>query len=500
MRSFNVIYAHKDCDLEKVFFTQQLLIAVTGHCCVINSQDKPSNPRLHWYYIGEDTNYIDFWNKLLKLFIPDKSFNFIVQLHGDLNFGDWNKFFLEFHNSFKTFQWGIYSPFVVQSKLYPPIEFEEYPGGYRSIKKADNIIWAISRKVIDNSVREFNQNDNVLNYFNTVCVNSCLPIILDYNVWIDSPITIEEYEGLSNRSYFSDDLIYSVYQDYYINGVSELDLFDVNPELNDISLKTQDFKWIENKLYKSYNEYRTDYEYGFDEFKEKFYPVNKYDYKPTESDLLLVTSISPHDYHIESQNRALKTWANTGLKIISVNNREEIDVLRDLYPNVDNWVEHHGHKAPEIQSLVNISINLDKPILIINSDIEIFLNAPLELVPSIGIRNNYDRYYNKASLESYGIDVFLLTPEISEKLCYQFLKIGSPFWDWSLTFDLIELCDVKQITYPIFFHKNHPLNWNKSTHKKNMSDLIASNKKYNIDWDHFRFNVGYKDVIRKGLY
>lgn len=497
MKPFNVIYAYNGCDLDKVFFTQQLIISHTGNCCVISCDDEPKVNKLHWHYIGKDANYVDFWNKLLKLFNFQKSFNMIVQIQGGLDLNDWGKFFKELYRSFNNFQWGIYSPFIVKSDLYPPMEFIEYPGGYRSMNDSDNIIWALSRNFVSNCVEEFSSDEDVVSYFNSSCRNNGYLILLDYNVWIDSNIEKINYRINSNKMYFDENLIYKVYEDYFLRNKP---FNDIISEIYDIVGYHDKFSNLEITLFNRLNETIKSSRLTFDDFIDRYYPICHYNYKPQKSDLLIVTSLSPKDCHEESQHRALSTWIKTGLDICAVNSSDEIALLKNKYRQINIWSEHDNIGPPCIQSLLDISIKHNRPILLINSDIEVFLHSDLELVPSIGIRNNYESHYNKATLESYGIDVFILTPQLINKLCYQFLKIGSPFWDWSIAFDMIELSDIKQITDPIFFHKNHKLNWDKETHKKNMDDLIASNPKYNIDWNNFRFKIGYSDTIKKGLY
>ncbi len=502
MKPFNVIYAYNGCDLDKVFFTQQLIIYNTGNCCVISCEDEPNVSNLNWYYIGKNANYIDFWNKLLKLFNIEKSFNMIVQIQGGLDFNDWKKFFKELYRSFNNFQWGIYSPFVVKSDLYPPMEFIEHPGGYRSMENSDNIIWALHKNLISNCVNEFNYDEDIVEYFNSTCRNNGYLILLDYNVYIDSHIEKIQYNKISNRSilnrlHFNEDLIYKIYEDYFLHNKS---FNDIISEIYNIVGYHDKFSSLEITLFNKLNEILKDNKLLYEEFIERYYPICHYNYKPQKSDLLIVTSLSSKDCHEISQHRSLNTWVKTGLDICTVNSDNEIALLKNKYRQINIWERHEDNDAPCIQSLLDISIKHNRPILLINSDIEIFLHSDLELVPSIGIRNNYESHYNKATLESHGIDAFILTPEIINKLCYQFLKIGNPFWDWAMTFDIIGLSDIKQITDPIFFHKNHTLNWNSAMCKKNMDDLIASNPKYNIDWNNFRFKIGYSDTIKKGLY
>lgn len=183
--------------------------------------------------------------------------------------------------------------------------------------------------------------------------------------------------------------------------------------------------------------------------------------QPKLSGLVAVTSLAPH--RLERQSVCLNSWKQFGLDIVSVNSEAEIESMASSYPQVSRWVSAEFEKTPKINSLIDVA--RESPILLINSDIEIFGNQSrlLELVASrknsIGIRHNYEGHPNEATRELWGLDAFMIYPEQVEKLSRVDFTIGKPMWDYWLATELEAMGDCEWIGEPYFYHRAHPVAW-----------------------------------------
>ena len=182
--------------------------------------------------------------------------------------------------------------------------------------------------------------------------------------------------------------------------------------------------------------------------------------------LVAVTSLSPN--RLERQLICLDSWRKFGLEIIAVNSPSEIESMRYSYP-VSEWVPAEFAKTPKINSLLDVSTQLDTPLLLINSDIEIYGDQSrlIDLVrarkPAIGIRHNYDSQPGDSTLERWGLDAYLLYPEQVERLPQVDWAIGKPMWDYWLAWELDRLgYSPEWIGDPYFFHKSHPIAWSQA--------------------------------------
>jgi len=192
--------------------------------------------------------------------------------------------------------------------------------------------------------------------------------------------------------------------------------------------------------------------------------------------LLAVTSLSLRGHHLARQKMCLESWKRMGLRIASVNNTEELEHLAELYPQVDEWVERNDpptyYEIPtqKINTLANVATDFGIDILLINSDIETIgrqgiltqmLGKPLSLVA--GIRHDY-RYgsHATATRQRWGIDAFVLTPDMARSLPEMNLSIGRPVWDYWLPLHFRELgYSMDFIAAPFFYHSHHKTFWNR---------------------------------------
>jgi hypothetical protein len=182
---------------------------------------------------------------------------------------------------------------------------------------------------------------------------------------------------------------------------------------------------------------------------------------------IAVTSLSPSESSFERQSKALESWVKFGLTIVSVNQASEISKLKRLYPQVDQWIRCK-ERVPLIRTLATVAVKLDRTILLINSDIEVYgqherlaehLADPMS--QTVGIRFNYaNGDYESAVIEPHGLDVFSFTPAMARSLPGSPLCIGKPVWDYWVP------CHFRSLGYkfnfigdPMFFHSKHDIQW-----------------------------------------
>lgn len=216
--------------------------------------------------------------------------------------------------------------------------------------------------------------------------------------------------------------------------------------------------------------------------------------QPSLKNVLAVTSLSPLKKHCEVQKEVLTTWFNLGLEVVSGNSAEECESLKLLYPEVTfkavGLSKSFSRATPKIRDL--ISLGGDLPILLINSDIAIYGNQQLitKAISNqrsfVGVRQNWTHHPGHGDTEPWGIDAFLLFPEQVKTFPDIDLAIGQPFWDYWVPYHLEQNnFAIDWITYPYFYHKNHPLNWDQKSHTT--GNIILNNHYgYNIDWSDWR--------------
>ena len=204
----------------------------------------------------------------------------------------------------------------------------------------------------------------------------------------------------------------------------------------------------------------------------------------------VVTSFSPA--RLMHQQKCVTTWVQLGCSVIGVQARGEAEFMRLHFSDIPYVVPGETEDdQPQIQlaaativetdrvgdvfkhpSLVRISAMLkhavDEPILILNSDLELkctreeFVNTwqAGEKELHMGIRWDYTGDHSTAVLLRYGIDAFLITPEIVADLPDIGMTMGCPGWDYWIPWQLNSL-GYKLITHkePHIFHANHNRHW-----------------------------------------
>jgi hypothetical protein len=192
---------------------------------------------------------------------------------------------------------------------------------------------------------------------------------------------------------------------------------------------------------------------------------------PKRDDIVAVTAISPKKHSLEHQQNCIASWERFGLQVYAKNTLEEIKQLRDHFPSVtfvesDDCSTLFSYPTQTIRGLARTTLEIDKPVLVINSDIELRgCNEWLmfdETMQFVGVRWNYDAEFPRLVTEfRYGLDAFSFTPKQAALLPKDFpFAIGHAMWDYAVPAIMRQQgIELNIVHRPMLFHRNHAQNW-----------------------------------------
>ena len=190
---------------------------------------------------------------------------------------------------------------------------------------------------------------------------------------------------------------------------------------------------------------------------------------------IAITSLNPNPDKQERQRLCVQSWRDIGLEVIAVNTAAELSRLdaglsRLIHGHVSNTTTFEYEKQTQrISTILKAGRQTGIPFLLINSDIEIngdpqvitdSLAQPDKL--TIGVRYNHEagQSLQTASFEPWGLDAFLMTPELAATVPNLPFGIGKPVWDYWLPHHFrTRGHQFHWIRRPFFFHERHPLGW-----------------------------------------
>jgi len=190
--------------------------------------------------------------------------------------------------------------------------------------------------------------------------------------------------------------------------------------------------------------------------------------------MIAVTSLS-HG-RIDRQQYCINTWLAKGLRVIAVQCPGETESLRPHFPNV-TFKEYtlptsniFSKNTPTIDSMAYQAIEEKDAVLLINSDISIkdsdlmfqqhWVVQPKTL--SLGVRQDANPGSKKRKQQKWGIDAFLVTPEMAQTIPDIGFRIGLPGWDFWIVYHFHLLGYAIHVTKSRLFHENHPKGWNEA--------------------------------------
>jgi glycosyltransferase involved in cell wall biosynthesis/Tfp pilus assembly protein PilF len=194
----------------------------------------------------------------------------------------------------------------------------------------------------------------------------------------------------------------------------------------------------------------------------------------SHTDVVVATTIAPHK--IQKQLTAVKSWENAGLKVISVNTKEEIILLEKNFPTVQfiqaerNGIEEFGKPFIYLDDIFKALLDTNcKYCGIINSDI--ILNTDTNIISFIkeqpeksltyGSRLDIRDYtVSEGKYYEFGFDYFFFFRDFISVYPKSKFCLGLPWWDyWMLTIPLLKHYKTIRVISPVALHLWHETNY-----------------------------------------
>lgn len=193
--------------------------------------------------------------------------------------------------------------------------------------------------------------------------------------------------------------------------------------------------------------------------------------------MIALTSISPKHKNADIQKVAVKSWTDLGIRVVSMNNPAEIELLREDYKGIG--VEFvHSHRTMEVlfaRPLITINALLDYAkdqqedhFMIINSDIIIKdvhhmlpgITERMESAVTMVKRRDFDNDINLNKTFESGIDIFFIHKKFLKVFPQSIYCIGECWWDYWIPYTLIKNgITLHKLNEPFAFHKTHSIQY-----------------------------------------
>lgn len=200
----------------------------------------------------------------------------------------------------------------------------------------------------------------------------------------------------------------------------------------------------------------------------------------------IVTSFSPT--RLNRQKHCLETWRQLKCNVIGIQTAGEIESLRRAFTGVTFQETDRVGDAFGRPELVRIAAVFDIAktvgnILVMNSDIHVSclqkvfedewgIAKPNEL--KIGIRWEMNPKIRQKRMFKWGVDVFLVTPQLAEELPDIGLAMGCPVWDYWVPWKAHSLgYKITTLKKPHFIHESHSPGWSKQEYNTGFNSVIA---------------------------
>jgi len=190
--------------------------------------------------------------------------------------------------------------------------------------------------------------------------------------------------------------------------------------------------------------------------------------------IIVATSIAPRN--IENQKKAIDSWIEAGLDVISFNCLEEYEAISNHFPNIQfNIVQRDGRNR------------FGKPYIFLDDIMEYFKDCDYDVcgiinsdIHLLGVDGGFGKYIydeaknsfvygNRVEIKSLdnlngmfyvGHDYFFFDKQISYIYPREDFWIGQPAWDyWIVFMPIISGFKVKKIINAIAYHIIHTIQW-----------------------------------------
>jgi hypothetical protein len=181
----------------------------------------------------------------------------------------------------------------------------------------------------------------------------------------------------------------------------------------------------------------------------------------------IYTTINPYS-NFEVQSQSIKTWSNH-YQVYSVNLKEEIEKIKDLYPDVifietDNIFNYNGKKLIKMNAILE-SVDKSDIAAIVNSDISLNESMSIDvdsryLKNGIVIGTRYEIDNGNVYPFIYGYDIFIFDPKNIPVFSNDNYVIGMPWWDYWVPIAFIKKgMNVFHLKNQVIYHRTHETNY-----------------------------------------
>ncbi|MBU0481034.1 MAG: hypothetical protein KKG47_08030 [Proteobacteria bacterium] len=189
----------------------------------------------------------------------------------------------------------------------------------------------------------------------------------------------------------------------------------------------------------------------------------------------IATSIAPRN--IDLQKDAISSWLQLGFKVFSVNSKNEIEQIKEHFPNVmfketkrdassitgrpfiflDDIFEVLHSSSAEVCAIINSDIYLDS-----DSEFQNFITNQVQEGLLFGSRFDVENLSTLEGQEFYpGYDYFFFSRSLIKEFIKTDFCLGVPWWDhWLPLYSILKKLPTKQLLSPVAYHAEHPLRWN----------------------------------------
>ena len=206
--------------------------------------------------------------------------------------------------------------------------------------------------------------------------------------------------------------------------------------------------------------------------------------------LKIITSLSSS--RISRQQHCISTFSPQG--IVCVQGPGEQEKLALHFPGCEFVVgvtnTSFSKPTPKITELIK---QADEPALIINSDISIESDVSVwEPVPGtlkMGIRTDFNRRGGKR-LQKWGIDAFLILPEMVELLSDIDFAVGCPGWDFWIPYVLCAKHGYRiEVVQANLLHEIHEQAWSKEDYEVYKRIMMNNYHIHDTSLGHFILDI-----------
>lgn len=202
----------------------------------------------------------------------------------------------------------------------------------------------------------------------------------------------------------------------------------------------------------------------------------------------IVTSLSPN--RIPRQQQCITTFPQ---RVVCVQGPGECEVLTPHFPSCHFVVgatnTSFSKPTPKITELIKEAAF--EPALIINSDISMSPDVSVwEPVPGtlkIGIRTDFTR--NRKTLQKWGIDAFLILPEMVPLLPDVDFAVGCPGWDFWVPYVLHRFGYNIQVVQTELLHEIHEQAWSAIDYEVYKRIMFFNYRVHNSSLSNFILDV-----------